>query len=62
MPAEKLALTNLLLILITEVIGTAVFAYGIVASGGQDSLVSISLFAGIMISYKFSNGHVILAI
>jgi hypothetical protein len=59
MPAVKLDAASLILILISEIIGTAIFAYGIVSSDGSDSMVSIYLFTGILISYRFSGGHVI---
>lgn len=39
-------------------IGTALFAYGIICSRGSDVLISAYLFAAIFITCKFTGGHV----
>jgi hypothetical protein len=49
---------DLVRIFVFELIGTTIFAYGIVSSRGSDYLISAYLYAGIYISAKFSGGHV----
>lgn len=58
-PAEKQPST-LFKILVFETLGTALFAYGIVASRGNDYLISLYLFAGIYFAAKFTGGHVLI--
>lgn len=48
------------MIIFFEVLGTTLFAYGIISSQGSDFMVSAALFGGIFISSKFSGGHVII--
>jgi aquaporin TIP/aquaporin related protein len=56
-PHQK-AFWDLVRIFIFELMGTAIFAYGIVASRGSDYMISAYLYAGIFISAKFTGGHV----
>lgn len=49
---------ELLKICIFEFLGTMLFAYGILCSGGKDVYISIYLYAAITITAKFSGGHV----
>lgn len=47
-------------ILIFEFIGTLIFAHGINAAGGNESdfYVAISLFCALILTCKFSGGHI----
>ena len=49
---------DLTIIFLFEMIGTALFAYGIICSRGSDVLISAYLFAAIFITCNFTGGHV----
>jgi glycerol uptake facilitator-like aquaporin len=49
---------GLILIAMWEFFGTALFTYGIVASGGWGPYVSCSLFISILILSNWTGGHV----
>lgn len=56
-PADKSS-KELMSIFIWELIGTAFFAYGIVCSRGNDTILSIYLFGAIFLIGRFTGGHV----
>lgn len=53
---------ELLRIIFFEIIGTCLFAYGIISSNGSDFMISAALFGGIFIAAKFSGGHVTMVV